>query len=103
MQDPTALPRRSLLRSAVTLTAGCLFSPPSLLPAKAPAQKSSPNDRSPIIVASDSAAVAETACGKVRGHVRNGISTFKGIPYGGPTYGSGRFQPPSKPVMVWSA
>ena len=50
-----------------------------------------------ILVASDAKAVAETVFGKVRGYSRNGIVTFKGIPYGGPTNGSSRFMPPAKP------
>jgi para-nitrobenzyl esterase len=41
--------------------------------------------------------VAETRCGKVRGVESSGISIFKGIPYGGPTEGAGRFMPPQKP------
>src|SRR5579871_1152485 len=41
--------------------------------------------------------VAQTRYGKVRGVERDGISIFKGIPYGGPTEGAGRFRPPQKP------
>lgn len=51
----------------------------------------------PIIVASDRNAVVETTAGKVRGFTRNGIHTFKGVPYGATTEGSGRFAAPSKP------
>src|ERR1035441_10390740 len=48
--------------------------------------------------AADSAGtVADTRYGKVRGVVADGIHIFKGIPYGGPTEGPGRFMPPSKP------
>ena len=41
--------------------------------------------------------VAQTHCGKVRGVAVDGVSIFKGIPYGGPAEGAGRFRPPSKP------
>jgi len=52
-------------------------------------------DKSPI-VASAEVAIADTTTGKVRGYIRNGIYTYKGIPYGDTTGGSGRFQPPQK-------
>jgi len=41
--------------------------------------------------------VAETVYGKVRGAGADGVYIFRGIPYGGPTEGAGRFMPPSKP------
>jgi para-nitrobenzyl esterase len=41
--------------------------------------------------------VAETRYGKVRGASVDGIHVFRGIPYGGPTEGEGRFRPPAKP------
>ena len=45
--------------------------------------------------------VAETAAGKLRGAVTNGIHSFKGIPYGAPAQGPARFKPPIKPAP-WS-
>jgi len=42
--------------------------------------------------------VVEADSGKLRGIVENGISIFKGIPYGGPADGAGRFTPPTKPA-----
>jgi para-nitrobenzyl esterase len=44
--------------------------------------------------------VAETQYGKVRGASVQGVHIFRGIPYGGPTEGAGRFLPPSKP-QAW--
>lgn len=41
--------------------------------------------------------VANTRYGKVRGVERDGIRIFKGIPYGCPTEGPGRFRPPERP------
>ncbi|MEQ1946498.1 MAG: carboxylesterase family protein [Bryobacteraceae bacterium] len=45
--------------------------------------------------------IAETVAGKVRGIQNGKISAFKGIHYGAPTTGKGRFMPASK-VESWS-
>src|ERR1043166_1891105 len=49
-------------------------------------------------IASEPSPVAETAYGRVRGGTVRGVHMFRGIPYGGPTEGSGRFLPPTKPA-----
>ena len=49
------------------------------------------------IVASDSAAIAGTTFGKVRGFIHKDAFIFRGIPYGASTAGDRRFLPPVKP------
>src|SRR4051812_44489083 len=49
----------------------------------------------------DNTSVATTGYGKVRGTTTDGIHTFKGIPYGASTAGSGRFRPP-QPAAAWT-
>jgi para-nitrobenzyl esterase len=48
------------------------------------------------------AVTAETACGKVRGASVEGVSIFRGVPYGGPTEGVNRFLPPAK-LAKWTS
>ena len=45
--------------------------------------------------------IAQTGCGKVRGRLVGGVTVFRGIPYGGPTQGPGRFLPPTRP-KAWA-
>ncbi len=49
------------------------------------------------LLVGDEIAVVATESGKVRGFIRGGVYTFKGIPYGDSTAGAGRFMPPRKP------
>lgn len=45
--------------------------------------------------------VIETALGKVRGSVKDGVSRFYGIPYAAPPFGLNRLRPP-QPVQRWN-
>jgi para-nitrobenzyl esterase len=68
--------------------------------ATAPAASGSPRvspATGDMIKATDSNPVVKTQYGRVRGYIRNGINTFKGIPYGADTFGANRFMPPRKP------
>lgn len=51
--------------------------------------------------AATQAPVVKTRDGRVRGATQEGVHLFRGIPYGGPTGGAGRFQPPT-PVKSWT-
>jgi para-nitrobenzyl esterase len=50
------------------------------------------------IQVSGTSPIVETEYGRVRGYVRNGIYTIKGIPYGADTSGANRFMPAQKPT-----
>jgi para-nitrobenzyl esterase len=50
------------------------------------------------VFSSDEAPIVETQCGKVRGSIRNGIYTFKGVPYGADTGGPNRWMMAKKPA-----
>ena len=103
VEQPTtkkSVSRRSILRGAAVLlgssTASSLHT--RVLPAirengTAGQQKQATQ---PVVIASDKVAIVETVAGKVRGYIKEGIFTYKGIPYGEVT-AQGRFQPVRKP------
>ena len=47
------------------------------------------------LLAQGEATLADTAHGRIRGMRVDGVHIFKGVPYGGPATGAGRFMPPT--------
>jgi para-nitrobenzyl esterase len=82
----------ALAGSAATMSVGC---------GTAPSVNSEPAAGQTLVVASDANAVAATTAGKVRGFTRNGVQTFKGIPYAASTEGKARFLAPAK-LQPWT-
>ncbi len=88
------------ITSAAALAAGAAAAPfvsssVQAVDQAAPAAKSS---ASRTIVAPNSGNIVEIDCGKIRGFSRNGILTFKGIPYAASTAGTARYMAPTKPA-----
>jgi para-nitrobenzyl esterase len=100
-ETTTGIARRSVLKS-LALAAGAV----GMGVSPAHAVGNSRSRRSPLakdpILADATKPIVETDLGKVRGYIRNGIVTFKGIPYGDDTGGSARFMPPKK-AKPWTS
>jgi len=93
--------RRGFIQSLGACTAGLGLGSAfagSLTPSEAQAAPAAAAaEDGPILQVGDTIAVTNTAHGKVRGFILNGIHCFRGIPYGADTSGANRFQPPRMP------
>jgi len=81
------------------LTAGALGGLMAAAPGAAPAKPGGSGGAQRLSTPPE--AIVETRSGKVRGCVRDGVFTFKGIPYARDTGGAARFLP-AQPVAAWS-
>jgi para-nitrobenzyl esterase len=98
------LERRGIMKGIALLGCGSVTAAVSPTPSfarTAKPEKSLNLNSTPSLIARDDSAVVATSAGKVAGYIRNGIFTFKGIPYGDTTAGANRFMPPVKP-KPWS-
>ncbi len=91
--EELTLSRREMLKGAVALACGTLGSAAASQAIGAPA----PDRSQEPLIAGDGEAIVATQAGRVAGYVRNGIYTFKGVPYAGNTEAANRFMPPTKP------
>lgn len=82
MDEPRDLSRRVVMRAAAA-SAALGVGRPSMAHAKDPAER-----------------IVATTAGRLRGVRTDGVSVFKGVPYGASTGGVARFRPP-EPVPAW--
>ena len=88
--------RRSFIQTFGSLAAGLGLSPALRATGDEKAAPAEADD-GPALQIGDQIAVADTKYGMVRGFILNGITEFRGIPYGADTSGANRFMPPQEP------
>jgi para-nitrobenzyl esterase len=88
--------RRALLKGTAALACGAA-APGAISGAPAAPTRIQAAPGAAPLIAGDGDAVAATRAGRVAGYIRNGIFTFKGIPYADNSAGANRFMPPVKP------
>lgn len=96
--------RRTWIRRAVTLAgvpAASAWLPAFPGDAAAAPPPETPRPSGTTINTSDPKAIVDTTAGRVRGFVRNGIYSFKGIPFAASSEGRARFMPPVRPA-AWA-
>jgi para-nitrobenzyl esterase len=108
--DTSGVSRRGFLAGASILGVGAPLAAGALAPGLLASAEASPGTNSAATTTATTTAtpaatpargrpdLAETAAGWVRGRRAGGVSTFLGIPYGGPTGGANRFRAPTAPV-----
>ncbi len=92
--------RRDVIKGIALIAGGAFATTVSSAPMHAEAaeaENSTHLNSNPSVVAQDNNPIVATSAGRVVGYLRNGICTFKGIPYGDTTEGANRFMPPAKP------
>ncbi len=92
--------RRALMKGAAAVagsTAGAALLPVASIAAPDASAAVKSMGSMTTVSASAKKNIVEIDSGKVFGFVRDGIFTFKGIPYGASTAGKNRFMPPAKP------
>jgi para-nitrobenzyl esterase len=91
IESGPTISRRACLAGAVTwVGAGA-----ALASGVANSTESAAAPEGSVLIASRDKAVVSTHAGRVRGYIRNGIYTFKGLPYAESTAGANRFMPPA--------
>jgi para-nitrobenzyl esterase len=93
LQGVPLVRRRALLQGAAALACGAASSGVVSGAPAASARVQGSQGAAPLI-ARDGDAVAATRTGRVAGYIRNGIFTFKGIPFADDSSGPNRFMPP---------